>query len=187
MHKGKSKQKLDNYRGIAIGSNFGKVFCRVVRARLQEVAEVRGLLGEKMQNGFRKGRSTSDNLFILSRIIDNVLRTGRKEKGVCMVFIYLRKAYDRVWREGLWRVLEDSALDRKLVNIIKRVYKGHRRRVVTIGGLTDLLHCTIGMKQGCVLSPILFAVCSRFITQTEDRKHGDKNWKSVYGWLIVCR
>ena len=91
---------LDNYRGIAIGSNLGKVFTRILRSRIQARAEREGLLGE-MQNAFRKGRSTNDNLFVISHLMEKAQRAGTNGKGLFMIFIDLRKAYDRVWREGV--------------------------------------------------------------------------------------
>ncbi len=72
LHKGKSKLSLDNYRGVAIGSNMCKIFTRIIRTSVQKVAEERGILGE-MQNGFRKGRSTNDNLFVLSQLMEKEL------------------------------------------------------------------------------------------------------------------
>ena len=94
LHKGKSRMLLDNYRGIAIGSNMCKIFTRIIRTRVQEAAEDRGLLGE-MQNGFRKGRSTNDNLFVLSQLMERAQRGGRRGDDMLLVFIDLRKAYDR--------------------------------------------------------------------------------------------
>jgi len=55
LHKGKSKMKLDNFRGISISSNVGKVFARIIEARITDTAERRGWLGE-IQNAFRKNR-----------------------------------------------------------------------------------------------------------------------------------
>ena len=69
LHKGKSKTNLDNYRGIAITSNVGKVFTRIWAERLGQVVEDNNMLGE-IQGGFRKNRSTTDNLFILTTMID---------------------------------------------------------------------------------------------------------------------
>ena len=163
LHKGKSRMMLDNYRGIAIGSNLGKVFTRILISRIQARAEREGLLGE-MHNGFRKGRSTNDNLFVISHIMEKAQRAGTKGKGLFMVFIDLRKAYDRVWREGVWEVLDNMKLGKKLIRILIKLYQGHCRRVLTVGGLTEWILCKIGMKQGCVLSPILFAL---FVAELE--------------------
>ena len=164
LHKGKSRLSLDNYRGIAIGSNMCKIFTKIIRARIQKVAEEQGILGE-MQNGFRKGRSANDNLMVLSYLIERAQRGGKRGGGeMFLVFIDLRKAYDRVWRAGVWKVLRKLGLGEKLVRILMGLYAGHRRRVKTVGGFTDWILCTIGVKQGCVLSPILFAL---FIAELE--------------------
>ena len=57
LYKKGSTQDCDNYRGIALLSVPGKVFCRVVQMRLAERAEQ--LLREN-QCGFRKGRGCID-------------------------------------------------------------------------------------------------------------------------------
>ena len=165
LHKGKSRLSLDNYRGIAIGSNMCKVFTRIIRSRVQTIAEENGILGE-MQNGFRKGRSANDNLLVLRHLIERSQRKGRRGVDLTMVFIDLRKAYDRVWRAGVWEVLRKLGFGEKVVGILIRLYNGHKRRVQTIAGLTDWILCTIGLKQGCVLSPLLFAL---FIAELEKR------------------
>ena len=119
-----------------------------------------------MQNGFRKGRSANDNLLVLRHLIERSQRKGRRGVDLTMVFIDLRKAYDRVWRAGVWEVLRKLGFGEKVVGILIRLYNGHKRRVQTIAGLTDWILCTIGLKQGCVLSPLLFAL---FMAELEKR------------------
>ena len=46
LHKGGERDSLDNYRGITVSSNVGKVFTRVTAARLEHDVEGRGLLGK---------------------------------------------------------------------------------------------------------------------------------------------
>jgi hypothetical protein len=53
--------------------------------------------------GFRKGRRTVDNIFILRTIIDKYL--SRKRGKVYWLFIVLQKAFDTVVREALWSEL----------------------------------------------------------------------------------
>lgn len=64
IHKSKTKTSLDNYRGIAIDSNVGKLFASVWAERLEKVVKETKMLGE-MQGGFRRKRCTVDNTFIL--------------------------------------------------------------------------------------------------------------------------
>lgn len=154
LHKGKSKTNLDNYRSIAITSNVGKVFTRIMGHRLSEKAEQEGWIREE-QNGFRKERSTADNLFCITAIME---LAKKKKKPLYLGFIDLRKAYDRVNREKLWKCLCKLGLDKESVQMLRQLYSVHKRKVFTTGGWTEWINCQIGVKQGCVLSPILFSL-----------------------------
>ena len=154
LHKGKSRYDLDNYRGISISSNIGKVFTRILAQRLETVIEREGWLGE-MQGGFRRGRGTMDNLFVLTSIMD---RAHKMKKPLYIAFLDLRKAFDRVWREGLWQCLDELGLGGKFLSLVKSLYNNHKRTINTSGGYTEWIHCNRGVKQGCVLSPMLFAL-----------------------------
>ena len=54
--------------------------------------------------------------------------------------------------------LRDIGVHEDVITIIQQLYKGHKRKVFTVGGRTEWMVCEIGVKQGCVLSPILFAL-----------------------------
>ena len=62
---------MKNYRPIAIISVICKLCMLMVRERINEWAEDSGFLGE-VQGGFRGGRRTEDNLFMLERLIEMV-------------------------------------------------------------------------------------------------------------------
>ena len=89
-------------------------------------------IGEE-QNGFRPGRSTTDNLFTLTYIME----IAKKEKrDIHMAFVDLRKAYDRVNRDKLWESLSELNLEEKSILLLKNLYKNQVRRTQTVGGLT---------------------------------------------------
>ena len=102
LYKGKGdKQKLDNFRGISIGSNIGKCFTTIIYNRLEKEVEKRDLLGQ-IQNAFRKGKRGSDCIWMQTQIIES--RKVLKKKFF-IAFIDLRKALDRVYRVGLWECI----------------------------------------------------------------------------------
>ena len=73
--------------------------------------------------------------------------------------IYIRlMAYDRVWREGLWAKLEEYGFGGKFLRIIKELYNGCESKVGLGGNETGWFKMEEGLKQGCVLSPMLFAL-----------------------------
>ena len=71
LHKGGRTDELKNYRPIAIINITCKLCMLMVRERLDKWTEVSGMLGE-IQGGFRRGRHTEDNLFMMVK--------GRKEE-----------------------------------------------------------------------------------------------------------
>ena len=54
--------------------------------------------------------------------------------------------------------MEKLGITGKCLNIIKSLYKDHTRKVKTQGGYSEWIKCDRGVKQGCVLSPLLFAL-----------------------------
>ena len=100
LHKKGAYDVCDNFRGIALLSVPGKVFCRVIQNRLKEKAN-RAL--RENQCGFRKGRGCTDHLFSL-RILMEKAREFHSPLYMC--FVDLKKAYDSVNRKALWSVLQ---------------------------------------------------------------------------------
>ena len=88
LHKGGRTDELKNYRPIAIISITCKLCMLMVRERIDKWTEDSGMLGE-IQGGFRRGRCTEDNLFMLERLIDMV--KGRKEE-IFVAFLDMEKA-----------------------------------------------------------------------------------------------
>ena len=82
-------------------------------------------MGEE-QGGFRKGKGCVDQIFVLRSIIEKYLERGRK---VYAAFMDLEKAYDRVDREGMWRVLRIYGVDGELLRAVKSMYEGARAAV----------------------------------------------------------
>ena len=95
------------------------------------------------------------------------------EKDLHMVFIDLKKTYDRVPRDVLWWVLKKKTVPFKYVSIIRDMYEGVVTNVRTCGGLTDEFLITIRVRQGSFLSHFLFAIVMDEITKSI---HEDIPW-----------
>ena len=94
------KEDTGNYRGITLLSVVGKVFCKI---RLVERLDRGGILHEG-QAGFRVNRSCMDNVFTLNELVQGRLRENKRTYAF---FLDVQKAYDTVWRDGLWLKLWD--------------------------------------------------------------------------------
>lgn len=61
-----------NYRGISVMCSGYKIAMIGVKNRLEKEVEAKGLLPET-QGGFRRGRGTRDQIFILARLVERVI------------------------------------------------------------------------------------------------------------------
>ena len=95
--KGKDRHSKTSYRPISLLSCLGKTMECMVNRRLQHHLEKNGLLPH-LQSGFRKNRSTEDQVTLLTQDIEN----GFQQKmNTLAVFADLTKAFDKAWKEGL--------------------------------------------------------------------------------------
>ena len=92
------------YRGITIVSCFGKLFTSNSNTRLQNFSDEINLLNEN-EVVFRRGCSTLDHPYVLRLICDLFLSKNLK---LYCCFIDYAKAFDSVWRDGLWLKLLKS-------------------------------------------------------------------------------
>ena len=79
-----------------------------------------------------------------------------KRKPMFACFIDFRKAYDSVWREGLFLKLILNGCSRKFIRLMLNMYSSYNCSVKLEEGSTPFFKSQIGVKQGCNLSPTLF-------------------------------
>ena len=103
LYKTSDRSNCNNYRGISLLSHAGKVLLEIVSNRLSDYCEAHGILPDE-QCGFRPERSTVDMLFVVRRLQE---LARRRRIPLYMCFVDLRKAYDSVDRELLWKVRPD--------------------------------------------------------------------------------
>ena len=89
---------VNNYRGITLTSIFSKIYSLILEERLRTWTENNNIIDDS-QFGFRKNKSTVDCIYILQAIINKQLSGKRK---LYCAFIDFRKAFDLVYRNGIW-------------------------------------------------------------------------------------
>ena len=113
-----------------------------------------GVLGVE-QIGLIQNRRGEDNIFVVNEVINNLNKN--KFRGY-IAFVDIEKAYDRVDRGVLWKVLEQIGFSSKIVSIIRSMYV-NTQAVYKLGSIeTRPIRNVRGVRQGCAMSPILFAL-----------------------------
>ena len=71
----------------------------------------------------------------------------------------------------LWNILRKNGITCNFLNIIKNIYDYVLSSVKYANGTTEFFTCPNGLKQGCILSPMLFSLLAQDITN-EIRNRG---------------
>ena len=154
IFKGGEKENLDNYRGITLLSIFGKLFTGILLHRLNNVVSDYEIIGQN-QIAYRKGYQTSDHIFTLRAIIEN---TFANKGTLYLCFVDFKKAFDSINHKELLDKLVSFGINGDYLRIISSLYSKVKSCVRGADGLTDLFSCSRGVRQGCLLSPLLFAL-----------------------------
>lgn len=88
VHKKGNLTNCANYRGISLLNTTYKVLSSILNARLMPIAE--NIIG-KYQAGFRRNKSTTDQIFSLRQIIE---KTTEYNIDTHHVIVDFRAAYD---------------------------------------------------------------------------------------------
>ena len=144
-----------NYRGISLMSCIYKVYSSLLNMRITDHCERNGYIVDE-QNGFRSGRSCLDHIYILSTIIRN--RKASSQSTFC-AFIDFRKAFDWVNRDLLlYKLVTSFDIHGRLFNTLSTIYSSSNSQLRLNGILTNSFNVSSGVRQGDVMSPILFSM-----------------------------
>ena len=127
-----------------------------MRNRLQEFCDKNCII-DSCQGSGRKGTRTADYLMVITFLIDKTVKGDRKKLFSC--FVDIKKAFDFTPRHLLfYSLLENYGVGGNFLNILMEMYKDHKVFVRVADGLLQPITTTIGLKQGCGISPLLFNI-----------------------------
>jgi hypothetical protein len=152
VHKKNNKNDISNYRPISLLCTTSKVFEKIIFKHIYNHLKDNYVLTD-FQSGFLPGRSTTTQLIdvyhTLCQSIDN-------EKEVRVVFLDIKKAFDRVWHKGLICKLHQAGISGNLLSWLESYLKNRQQRVVINGQSSQWGDIPAGVPQGSVLGPLLF-------------------------------
>ena len=104
-----------------------------------------------------------------------------KKSDTFVACIDFSKAYDRINRQLLWCKLSRLGISDQFIHVLKSLYSKVQCTAKINGFVTDWFNVSVGLKQGCILSPVLFnAFMDDLVQMIREQKKGVK-----YGDLNV--
>ena len=132
------------------------------------------------QAGFRAGKSTTEQIFNFRILCEKYLQ---HQQNLYHVFIDFKKAFDRVWHEALWATMRKYNINASIIRAIENLYDKAQSAVLFNGSTGEWFRTTVGVRQGCILSPTLFNIfLERIICEALDDHEGSV---SIGGRLIT--
>ena len=167
----------DNYRSIALSSVILKIFDWVV---ITLFGEKLGL--DDLQFSYQKKCSTNMCTWL---VIESISHYSRKGSDVFSCFMDMKKAFDMVKHGLLFRKLVERNVPPIFLRLLLAMYVAQRAKVRWDGTVSEAFSVLNGVKQGAVLSAILFCVYINDLIK-ELRRNRDGCWvNSVYVGIIV--
>ena len=125
---------------MSLISHPSKVLLRILLKRLQP--KVEGLLADE-QAGFRKGRSTVEQIFNLRMLIE---KYRDHQQAVYHCFIDFRKAFDRVWHKALFKIMRAHGIEARIVDLIEALYATTEAAIVVGSTFTNWFTTSVGVR-----------------------------------------
>jgi hypothetical protein len=150
----KDPKNPNSYRPISLTSSLYKIMEKMATNRLIWFLESNNILTQA-QTGFRKGRSTLDQIIKIQDEIYKYIKNGGYTVGT---FLDFEKAYDMLWRTGLLAKLKKMGINGRMFAFIKDFISDRTFQVQIGKERSSTWTLENGTPQGSVISPILFLI-----------------------------
>ena len=157
LKPGKPSDSPSSYRPISLTLCTSKLFERMVLGRLTYFLELHDILSP-VQAGFRPGRSTVDQVLLLSQSIADSFHQSKPGARTVLATVDFAKAFDSVWHSALLSKLLSLDLPLCFVEWIRSYLSDRRSKVRICNSYSRPFRLRRGVPQGSVLGPVLFSL-----------------------------
>eukprot|EP00253_Pinus_taeda_P035966 PITA_35966 len=156
--KEKGAVDFSRFRPISLCNTSYKLITKIIANHLKKI--LAAIILEN-QGGFIKGRKILDNIVLVQEAVHSSYR--RKEKGM-VIKLDLANAFDRVKHEFLFMVMKKMGFSSAIIKWIKACIASPWIAPLVNGRPSDFFQASRGLRQGCPLSPLLYAIQASVIS-----------------------
>jgi sorting nexin-29 len=153
VYKKGDKLNCSNYRGISLLSVVYKIFINTLARYLEAYTEE---ILEEYQCEFRKGRSTTDQIFMLRQIIE---KTYEFNVDIHLLFIDYKQAYDSINRQQMCKIMKEFGIPEKLINLVKMTLRRTLNKVKSVVNYLTVLKQHAASDKGMHFLPCCLTSC----------------------------
>lgn len=151
LKPGKPPSECSSYRPLSLLNVDTKIFAKSLANRLAPLVPI--LVGPE-QTGFVPGRTLSYNL----RTVFGTIQHVKPDVKAAAVFQNAEKAFDSVEWAFMKGVLRRIGVGEVFLNLVSVLYNKPVARVRIEDVVTSPIGVSMGTRQGCPLSPLLYAI-----------------------------
>lgn len=153
IHKKGDRSKPANWRPICLQQAIYKIYSGLLGRRLTRWLEANERF-TTAQKGFRAMNGCHEHNFVASSLLDQTRRLHRK---LYVVWYDLANAFGSLPQQLMWDVLRALGVDTTFISRCRDIYSDSHFVIGNgAGGATDPIEQSVGVYQGCPLSPQLF-------------------------------
>ena len=115
MYKEGDKMNRANYRDITLLSVVYKVFSNILLQKLSTYTQE--IIGD-YQCGFRKQRSTADQIFVVRQVME---KCYEYTSDICLLFVDFKQTFDSVIKSQLYLYMHKKGKPLKIIALVKMV------------------------------------------------------------------
>ncbi|XP_008788907.2 uncharacterized protein LOC103706552 [Phoenix dactylifera] len=154
-----------HFRPISLCTTLYKVVARIMVGRMKPLLP--GIISQE-QGAFVAGRNISHNVMLAQEMMWD-LRRASKRHSLMAVKLDMERAYDRIRWSFLQRALEAYGFPRQWIGWVMGCVREPRFSILINGTPTPFFESSIGLRQGCPLSPYLFIICADVLSRSLQR------------------
>ncbi|XP_003373748.1 putative Ulp1 protease family, C- catalytic domain protein, partial [Trichinella spiralis] len=155
LYKDGDKERLANWRPIALEPVLQRVLSAVVASRVTNWARANGLISLEAQKGFQPADGTSEHNFVMEVAFQEARRTNAQ---LAISWLDISNAFGTVSHQVLFSLLERYGLDPTFTSFIQNLYKDATIVVKGANGTHVTARWSVGVRQGDPCSGILFCL-----------------------------